>query len=118
MIKNLGYKILSTSLTIIIVILVIAYSPKAYTPLLTSTATLNFGSTLPGASSDLTMTITGASTGDAVALGIPSGSMPNTGGFMAWVSGSNTVTIRYFNTDIVNTLDPPSGTFKAIIIKQ
>lgn len=97
--------------------MVIAYSPRAYTPSVSATSTLDFGSTLPGAATDLTMTVTGAVVGDNVILGIPNGSMPANGAFIGWVSASNTVKIRYVNTDVLATYDPSSGSFKATILK-
>lgn len=117
MIKNLGYKILSITLALITVVIVIAYSPKAYAPSVSASATLNFGSTIAGAATDLTMTVTGAVVGDVVMLGIPSGSVPANGTFVGWVSATNTVTIRYINTDILTTYDPSSGTFKSTVLK-
>jgi len=104
---------------IALVIMVIANStPKSYTPIITATATLDFPSTGPGAASDLTMTLTGAVSGDVVIVGVPSGSVPANGIFFGWVSASNTVSIRYSNPDVLTTYDPSSGSFKATIIKQ
>jgi hypothetical protein len=117
MIKHFGYKILSITLALCMVVMVIAYSPKAYTPSIFNTTTLDFGSTLPGAATDLTMTVTGAVVGDNVILGVPNGSVPANGLFVGWVSASNTVKIRYINTDVLTTYDPASGSFKALIIK-
>jgi len=117
MIKSLGYKILSITLTLIILVIVIAYSPKAYTPSVSGTATLNFGSTIPGAATDLTMTVTGSAVGDVVILGVPNGSMPANGVYFAWVSATNTVSVRYINTDLIATFDPASGSFKSTILK-
>lgn len=120
-IKNMGLKIVITVLTLAIVVLVLSFSPRsgnAYDPVLTNTGTLNFPSTAAGLSSELTITVTGAATGDCVQLGVPAGSMPTTGGFMAYVSATNTVTVRFFNTDVLSALDPASGTFKVIIRKN
>jgi hypothetical protein len=118
MIKNLGYKILSITLFLVVVVIVIAYTPRAYTPSATASATLDFGSTLPSASTDLTMTVTGASVGDVVILGVPNASVPANGGFFAWVSASNTVSVRFFNNDALASLDPASGSFKSTILKN
>lgn len=118
MIKNLGYKILSITLTLIIIVIVIAYSPKAYDVILTNTTTLDFPSTAAGASSDLTMTITGAVNGDAVMLGTPNGSTLANGVFTAWISASDIATVRFTNTNLITALDPASGTFKIIIVKK
>lgn len=106
---------------LIMVILTVSWDknkPPAYVPTISATATLNFGPTLPASSTDLTMTITGAVLGDAVFLGVPNGSMPANGGFTAWISATNTGTVRYFNMDALSTLDPASGVFKLILIKQ
>ncbi len=84
---------------------------------LTNTATLDFGNTLAGTVSDLTLTVTGAADGDAVALGVPNGSYPATGTFTAWVSAANTVTVRYANNSLTLAQDPASGTFRASVIK-
>lgn len=84
---------------------------------LSNSATLDFGSTSAGASTDLTITVTGAAVGDYVVLGVPNGSVPNNGGFFGWVSATDTVTVRYFNNDLTNAKDPASGTFKATVLK-
>jgi hypothetical protein len=89
------------------------YSPRE----LHGSATLNFGSTAAGASTDLTVTVTGAADGDVVSIGVPNGSTLTNGCFTAWVSAANTVTIRFSNNDLITALDPASGTFKAFVTK-
>lgn len=83
---------------------------------LTATATLDFGSTLAGTSTDLTVTVTGAADGQSVSLGVPNGSTLANGVFTAWVSASNTVTVRFSNNSLAATLDPASGTFRTSVI--
>lgn len=83
---------------------------------LTATATLDFGSTVAGTSTDLTITLTGAVDGQSISLGVPNGSTLSNGIFTAWVSASNTVTVRFSNNSLAATLDPASGTFRASII--
>lgn len=83
---------------------------------LTNTATLDFGSTAAQGASDLTITVTGAASGDAVTVGAPSGSVPSNGTFFGWVSAANTVTVRYANNSS-GALDPASGTFRVSVIK-
>lgn len=84
---------------------------------LTNTATLNFGSTLGQAFTDLTITVTGAVSGDVVSIGVPAGSVPaGTCSFFGFVSAADTVTIRFVNSD-VGLLDPASGTFRATVFK-
>lgn len=82
-----------------------------------ASATLDFASTGAGTSTDLTITATGASVGDIVLLGIPNASVPATGSFMAWVSATNTVTVRYINNDPLAAQDPASGSFKVRVPK-
>lgn len=83
---------------------------------LTNTATLDFGSTAAGAATDLTITVTGAADGDPVSLGVPNASTVSDGSFTAWVSATNTVTVRFTNNNLVSALDPASGTFRASVI--
>jgi hypothetical protein len=52
---------------------------------LTGTATLDFGSTVAGTSTDLTITLTGVADGEAVSLGVPNGSTLTNGVFTASV---------------------------------
>ncbi len=83
---------------------------------LTGSATLDFGNLAAIGCEDLTLTVTGAATGDCVSIGVPNSSVPGTtGSYSAWVSSSNTVTIRY--CDLVSG-NPASGTFKATVIKN
>lgn len=82
---------------------------------LVASAVLDFPSTGSTAVADLTVSVTGAAVGDKVALGVPNASQTTTGSFMAWVSATNTVTIRYSPKA---TEDPASGTFKVSVIKD
>lgn len=93
-------------------------APVSTAPLvLTATATLDFPDTVAGAASDLTMTVTGAVSGDVVTLGVPNGSVPANGTFFGWVSAADTVTIRYANNDLVTAYNPSSGTFRAVVTR-
>jgi hypothetical protein len=83
----------------------------------TGSAVLDFGNTLAGAVTDLTVTVTGAVDGDVVSIGVPNASMPATGSYTAWVSAADTVTIRYANNSLTLAQDPASGTFKVSVIK-
>jgi hypothetical protein len=87
----------------------------AGTSQLKGSATLDFPNTSSNGSSDLTITVTGAADGDVVGLGIPNASA-TTGVFFAWVSATNTVTVRFHNTSGGST-DPASGTFKVTVTK-
>lgn len=80
-------------------------------------ATLDFASTAAGAVTDLTITVTGAADGDVVSLSVPNASQTTTGSFSAWVSATNTVTVRYRIAALVGSEDPASGTFKVTVTK-
>ena len=84
---------------------------------LSATATLNFGTIAAQGHEDKTITVTGASDGDTVSLGIPNavamGATNDDIAFTAWVSSANTVTVRCVNADSVATGDLPEGTFRA-----
>ncbi|MET0392683.1 MAG: hypothetical protein ABW019_06060, partial [Chitinophagaceae bacterium] len=83
---------------------------------LTATSALNFGSTSAQSSSDLTITITGAADGDAVSLGVPNAAVNANSSYTAWVSASNTVTVR-FNNYSSASIDPSSATFRVSVVK-
>jgi len=87
------------------------------TRVLKGSATLDFGSTAAGASTDLTITVTGAADGDVVSLGVPNASVTATGRYFAWVSSANTITVRFSPTILVGSEDPASGTFKVTVTK-
>jgi hypothetical protein len=84
---------------------------------LSGSATLDFPDTGHGTSADLTITVTGADIGDVVALGIPNASIVANGSFIAWVSATNTVTVRFNNYASSGSSDPASGTFKVKVLK-
>lgn len=83
---------------------------------LSATATLDFPSISAEGSSNLTITVTGAATGDVTLIGIPSGSIPSNFSYFAWVSAADTVTVRAVNNAVSST-DPASGTFRATVLK-
>jgi hypothetical protein len=87
------------------------------TNVLTATATLDFGSTSANSGSDLTITVTGAALGDVVFLGAPNGSVISNTNYTAWVSASNTVTVRFNNYGGGAGADPSSGTFRVTVMK-
>jgi hypothetical protein len=69
-----------------------------------------------GGTQDLTITVTGASTGDTVAIGLPTA--PNAGlVFNAWVSAANTVTVRATNATAVG-IDPSPATFRVTVFSH
>lgn len=82
---------------------------------LTATATLDFPSINAGATAELTMTVTGATVGDAVFMGAPS--TFNAGlTISAFVSATNTVTVRVFN-GTAGAINPASSVFRAVIAR-
>lgn len=80
-------------------------------------APLNFPLTGVRQSSDLTISVTGATPGDPVALGVPNGSTIVNSCYTAWVSIANTVTVRFNNYD-VGALDPANGVFRVTVFKN
>jgi len=83
---------------------------------LQGSAALNFPSTNAQNSSDLTITVTGAADGDVVELGVPNAAVLTNSNYTAWVSATNTVTVR-FNNYSSGAQDPASGTFKVRVVK-
>lgn len=91
--------------------------PQA-TLFLTATGALDFPSTAAGVSSDLTIALTGAVLGDCVILGTPNDSIIAAHGtYSAWVSATDTVTVRFSNNDLTTARDPASGTFRVALLK-
>lgn len=82
---------------------------------LTNTATLNFDLSAVN-SQDLTITVTGAAAGDAVAIALDAGSVPADITYFGWVSATDTITIRCSRVGGGGAVDPASGTFRATVI--
>lgn len=83
---------------------------------LMNTATLNFPAIATGAcAADLTMTVSGANPGDAVAPGWPG--LPAGVFGMMLVSSANTVTVRLCNMS-GGSVTPPSATYRATIVRN
>lgn len=82
---------------------------------ISATATLDFGDTAAGTVTDLTITVTGAASGDEVSIGVPAASVPASGSYFGWVSAADTVTIRFSNNALVTSYNPASGTFRASV---
>lgn len=96
--------------------LTIGSGGSAISKVLTATASLDFGSIAAQSSADLTVTVTGAATGDAVVMGLPAS--PSAGVvFNAFVSSANTVTIRATNATAA-PIDPASATYRATVIQH
>ena len=91
-------------------------TPTAAWKDLTASAALDFASTAAQNHTDLTITVTGAALNDPVILGVPNGSVLANSCFTAFVSTTDTVTVR-FNNYSAGVLDPALGTFKVIVKK-
>lgn len=96
--------------------LALAASGTAITNWIGASATLDFPSTAAQSSSDLTITATGAVDGDTVILGVPDAAVNANACYTAWVSASNTVTVR-LNNFSSGSLDPTSGTFRVLVMQ-
>lgn len=81
---------------------------------LNGSATLDFPSTGSNSESNLTISVPGAAVGDVISLGAPA-IAANTM-YLAFVSASNTVTVRFRNLTLA-AIDPASATFKVKIFK-
>ena len=82
---------------------------------LTATASLDFGSIGAGLSADLTIAVTGAAEGDAVALATPAALEAGLSAF-AFVSAADTVTVRLVN-NTAGAVDAAAGTYRATVFK-
>jgi len=81
---------------------------------ITATATLDFPSISSNHSEELTMTVTGAATGDVVILGAPS-AIESGLTWCGYVSAADTVTVRLHNSS-GDSVNPASATWKATVI--
>ena len=82
----------------------------------TTTAALNFVATPAGSFADLTLTVNGARSGDAVTLGIPDAAMTiGNVHFSGWVSANNTVTVRFHNN--TGAAQSVNQTFGIVVMK-
>jgi len=81
---------------------------------ITDTATLDFPSISSNHSEELTMTVTGAATGDIVMLGAPS-AIESDLTWCGYVSAADTVTVRLHNSS-GGSVNPASATWRATVI--
>jgi hypothetical protein len=94
--------------------LTIGPSGAAFKSILSATATLDFPSIPANATTNLTITVTGASTNDSVSLGPPL-AWTSEIGLTSFVSANDTVTVRAINPTAA-AINPASGTFRATVI--
>ncbi len=78
------------------------------------TATLDFADTSAQTHTDLTITVTGAVTTDAVTVRAPPAAILAGTSYSAWVSAADTVTVR-FNNYSTTSKNPGSNPFKVIV---
>ena len=64
----------------------------------------------------MTIAVSGASNGDVVSLGVPTGDVFLHASYSAWANAANLVTVRFTN-DSGATVDPVSGTFRVCVIR-
>lgn len=83
--------------------------------MLTATAALDFPSIPANATTNLTITVTGAGVNDTVGLGPPA-ALTSEIGLTAFVSATNTVTVRAINPTGA-AIDPASGTYRATVFR-
>ena len=81
----------------------------------TITVGTDFPNTNAQSSSDITSTVTGASVGQPVLLGVPNTAVSANTNYSAWVSAVNTVTIR-FNNYSSSAVNPSAGSFYIVVI--
>jgi hypothetical protein len=81
---------------------------------ITATATLDFPSISSNSGEELTITVTGAATGDVVILGAPS-AIESGLTWCGYVSAADTVTVRLHNSS-GGSVNPASATWKATVI--
>lgn len=93
---------------------VFSVDPAAVTTFLSTSASLDFGSMASGrCSTDLTITLTGATVGDNVVPGWPATIDGGVLGMM-WVSASDTIKVRVCNLT-ASSIDPVSQNYKVMI---
>lgn len=85
------------------------------TNMLTGSATLDFGSGSLGVTEDLPITVTGASSGDVVRIGVPQVSATGILGSWSGFASNNTVFVRF--TPTAAAQDPASGTYRVVVEK-
>jgi hypothetical protein len=84
--------------------------------IITGSAALNFGSIGGHDEETLNITVTGASVGDVVSLGIPVSAMVTHAQYNVYVSDTNVVSVRCYNNN-GGTINPPSATFNVKVLK-
>ncbi len=84
---------------------------------LRSNKSLTFPTTAASSYSDLTITVTGAATGDVCSVGVPLAAQVANTSCTCFVSAADTVTVRFTNNDPSLSAGPAPGIFKIFVIK-
>jgi len=93
----------------------IAGTGLTVTNVLGASASLNFGSIAAAEQADLTITVSGAAANNAVVLGLPAS--PAAGiVFNAFVSATNTVTVRATNVTAL-AVNPDAATYSVVVLQ-
>lgn len=87
----------------------------AVSQILTATASLNFGSIAQDNDAELTITVTGAASGDT-AIVTPTSGIEADLAWCGFVSAADTVTVRLINNS-AGSIDPGARTWRATVIK-
>jgi hypothetical protein len=83
---------------------------------LTSSISLDFGSTANASASDVIIAFTGAVDGDIVNVGPLNAAVYAGSLYTAWVSSAGNITVRFFNNS-GGLVDPPARNFRISILK-
>ncbi len=94
-----------------------AAAPSSITSILSGGASLAYTALVPGASLDQSITISGVSVSDVVALGTPAAPLAGVG-YTAFVSAPDIVTVRAFNYHPSSTFTPGGGTYRATAFRS
>jgi hypothetical protein len=87
----------------------------AIVKLKTATAALNFPEIAAAGTEVLTIAVTGAATGDAVHIGVPTAAINAGVIYWGYVSAADTVTV-VANNITAGPINPASGTFRAVVM--
>ncbi|HYM36046.1 MAG TPA: hypothetical protein VET48_11655, partial [Steroidobacteraceae bacterium] len=82
-----------------------------------TTGAVTFANTAAQSSSDQNIAVTGAASGDVVALGVPNGAVLANSSYSAWVSANDVVTIRFNNYSAAAQNPGGPFTFKVVVTK-
>ena len=85
--------------------------------ILTGSATLSFGTVAAGNENEQTFSVTGATPGSLVALGIPDSAETTGTVYHAWVSAADTVTVKLSNVNSIGPVTINTQIFKIAVFQ-